>query len=261
MDGDCRPVGVLDSGVGGISVLRELVHLMPGEDYIYYGDSKNAPYGTKTAQEVIDFTENTVEFLLKRGAKAIVVACNTATSVAIQLLREKYLEIPIIGIEPALKPAVQAKVDSEVLVMATPMTLQQEKFSNLMHFYEEDADIIKVPCPKLVELIEQGILTGPLLEGYLEERFAPFEKKKIDAVVLGCTHYPLIREEIQKVLPETQIFDGGFGTAKETRRRMEEAGILSLKQSGGKVEFFNSKGTPEMLELSRRLLELPWKEG
>lgn len=252
-----RPIGVLDSGVGGISVLRELVKLMPGENYIYLGDSANAPYGTKPVQDVIDFTMKNTEFLLNQGAKAIVVACNTATSVAAQLLREKYPEIPIIGIEPALKPAVLAKAHSRVLVMATPVTLEQKRFSTMMHFYEEDADIIKVPCPGLVELIESGDLEGQQLREYLEERFALFDKDKVDAVVLGCTHYPLIKNLVQKVLPKTTIYDGGFGTAKQTKRRLEECGLLSAKESGGKVLFYNSKDTQELLEFSKRLLELP----
>ena len=258
MEANIRPIGVLDSGVGGISVLRELVRLMPGEDFLYFGDSANAPYGTKAAQTVVDLTLMNTEYLLEQGAKAIVVACNTATSVAIRLLREKYPDMPVIGIEPALKPAVKAKEHSKVLVMATPMTLEQQKFSDMMHFYETDADIIKVPCPGLVELIEAGILDGPELTGYLEQRFAPYKEEKIDAAVLGCTHYPLIRSVVQKMLPEgVIIYDGGFGTAKETRRRLLEKGLLNQRDSGGKVTFYNSKNSKEMLELSERLLRLP----
>ena len=159
MSTDNRPIGVLDSGLGGISVLRELVKLMPGENFIYYGDSANAPYGTRIPEEVIDLTKKDVEFLLERGAKAIVVACNTATSVAIKELRAAYEEVlPVIGIEPALKPAVKAKEHSKVVVMATPMTLSQTKFNSMMHIYEDDANIIKMPCPGLVEYIESGVL-------------------------------------------------------------------------------------------------------
>jgi len=257
MNGDSRPIGVLDSGVGGISVLRELVALMPGEDFLYYGDSANAPYGTKEAQQVIDLTVKNTEFLLERGAKAIVVACNTATSVAIKILRSTYPDIPVIGIEPALKPAVLAKEDSRVLVMATPMTLEQEKFSNLMHFYEADAEIVKVPCPGLVELIEDGILEGAPLDAYLKERFEPFIKEPVDAVVLGCTHYPLVKGQVAKVLPNgAKIFDGGEGTARETRRRVEEKGLLSGRENGGKVTFYNSKDSDKMIRLSEWLLNV-----
>jgi glutamate racemase len=257
MSTDNRPIGVLDSGLGGISVLRELVKLMPGEDFIYYGDSANAPYGTRTPEEVIDLTKKDVEFLLERGAKAIVVACNTATSVAIKELRAAYEEVlPVIGIEPALKPAVKAKEHSKVVVMATPMTLSQTKFNLMMHIYEDDANIIKMPCPGLVEYIESGVLEGPVLDAYLEKQFAPYDKAEIDAVVLGCTHYPLIREVIQKHLPGVFVYDGGFGTAKQTKRRLEERGLLSDRESGGKVEIFNSRNMEEILELSRRLLNM-----
>ena len=257
MSTDNRPIGVLDSGLGGISVLRELVKLMPGEDFIYYGDSANAPYGTRTPEEVIDLTKKDVEFLLERGAKAIVVACNTATSVAIKELRAAYEEVlPVIGIEPALKPAVKAKEHSKVVVMATPMTLSQTKFNSMMRIYEDDANIIKMPCPGLVEYIESGVLEGPVLDAYLEKQFAPYDKAEIDAVVLGCTHYPLIREVIQKHLPGVFVYDGGFGTAKQTKRRLAERGLLSDRESGGKVEIFNSRNTEEILELSRRLLNM-----
>lgn len=257
MSTDNRPIGVLDSGLGGISVLRELVKLMPGEDFIYYGDSANAPYGTRTPEEVIDLTKKDVEFLLERGAKAIVVACNTATSVAIKELRAAYEEVlPVIGIEPALKPAVKAKEHSKVVVMATPMTLSQTKFNSMMHIYEDDANIIKMPCPGLVEYIESGVLDGPVLDAYLEKQFAPYDKAEIDAVVLGCTHYPLIREVIQKHLLGVFVYDGGFGTAKQTKRRLAERGLLSDRESGGKVEIFNSRNTEEILELSRRLLNM-----
>ena len=181
MNTDNRPIGVLDSGLGGISVLRELVKLMPGEAFLYYGDSANAPYGTRTPEEVIDLTKKDVDFLLERGAKAIVVACNTATSVAIRELREEYekKDIPVIGIEPALKPAVLAKEHSKVVVMATPMTLSQTKFNSMLHVYEDEANIIKMPCPGLVEYIEGGMLEGPVLDEYLEKQFEPYEKSEI----------------------------------------------------------------------------------
>ena len=256
MDISQAPVGVFDSGVGGISVLRELVKLMPNENYIYYGDSKNAPYGPKTLEEVRRLTVEHIDFLVERGAKAIVVACNTATSAAIDLLREKYPDMPVVGIEPALKPAVKAKEHSKVVVMATPMTLSQTKFNSMMHIYEDDANIIKMPCPGLVEYIESGVLDGPVLDAYLEKQFAPYDKAEIDAVVLGCTHYPLIREVIQKHLPGVFVYDGGFGTAKQTKRRLEERGLLSDRESGGKVEIFNSRNTEEILELSRQLLNM-----
>ena len=185
------PIGVFDSGVGGISVLRELVAQMPNENYIFFGDSKNAPYGTKTLEEVQRLTCADAEYLLSRGVKALVVACNTATSAAIRILREKYADMPVIGIEPALKPAVHAGGHPRVLVMATPMTLREEKFHALMQRFESDAEILRLPCPGLVEYVEQGVLEGAELEAFLANLFEPYQSHPVDCVVLGCTHYPL----------------------------------------------------------------------
>ena len=222
MDISQAPVGVFDSGVGGISVLRELVKLMPNENYIYYGDSKNAPYGPKTVEEVRRLTVEHIDFLVERGAKAIVVACNTATSAAIDLLREKYPDMPVVGIEPALKPAVLSKQNARVLVMATPMTIREEKFHHLMQEYEAQAEIYPLACPGLPEFVEAGDLDGEDLKAYLSEKFAPYQGK-VDAVVLGCTHYPFVRPVIQELLGSSvAVFDGGAGTARELRRRMRE---------------------------------------
>ncbi|MCI8514666.1 MAG: glutamate racemase [Lachnospiraceae bacterium] len=249
-----KPIGVFDSGLGGISVLRELVKIMPNEDYIYFGDSKNAPYGTKTSEEVWELTSHTFRYLLKRGVKAVVIACNTATSAAVRRLRQEYPEIPIVGIEPALKPAVLYRENSRVVVMATPMTLRREKFRLLMAKYEDRADIRPLPCPGLMEFIEKGILTGPELDGYLTDLFLPLRSEPIDSVVLGCTHYPFIREEILKVLGGgTVLFDGGEGTARELRRRVLLRGLGSERTSEGRVAFENSLPGEEMKRRAIRL--------
>ena len=160
------PIGVFDSGVGGISVLRELVHIMPNENYLYFGDSLHAPYGTKTLEEVRKLTIANIEKLLNDGAKGIVVACNTATSAAVAILRKMYPSVPLVGIEPAIKPAVLQKPGSRIVVMATPMTLKQEKFQKLMKQYEKDAQIISLPCPGLMEFVERGDLDGDDLKKY-----------------------------------------------------------------------------------------------
>lgn len=254
-DNFSRPIGVFDSGVGGISVLRELVALMPNENYIFYGDSKHAPYGTKTREEVERLTCADAEYLLNQGVKALVVACNTATSAAIQVLRRRYPDMPVIGIEPALKPAVRCRLHPRVLVMATPMTLREEKFHNLMIRFEEEAEIIPLPCPGLVEFIEQGDLESEALRQFLSELFAPYQETPVDCVVLGCTHYPFVREMIQRVLgAHVKIFDGGAGTARETKRRLIESGLLNPAGKAGTVQMQNSLESPEILELSGRLL-------
>lgn len=248
-------IGVFDSGVGGISVLRELVALMPQENYIYFGDSKNAPYGTKTLEEVQKLTMADAAYLRKQGIKALVVACNTATSAAIDLLRETYQDIPVIGIEPALKPAVQMGEHPRVLVMATPMTLREEKFHHLMKQHRTEAEILSLPCPGLVEFVERGELDGAELEQFLKKLFCAYQSDPVDGVVLGCTHYPLVKEMIQNALGENvKVFDGGAGTARETRRRLQEKNLLKSEGKKGNVKFENSLGTPEILELSRYLL-------
>lgn len=249
------PIGVFDSGVGGISVLRELVSLLPNENFIFYGDSANAPYGTKTLEQVAQLTCQDAEILYKQGVKALVIACNTATSAAVKLLRERYTEIPVIGIEPALKPAVLSAEHPTVLVMATPMTLREEKFRRLMHRFEDEAEIIPLPCPGLVEFIERGEFESVDLKAFLENLFAPFEK--IDAVVLGCTHYPFVKKMIGKVLgEEVMLFDGGAGTARETRRKLEKFGLLNPSAERGKVVMQNSAPNPELPALCERLLYL-----
>ena len=247
------PIGVFDSGVGGISVLRELVALMPNENYIFFGDSANAPYGTKTLEQVVELVRNDAKHLYDRGVKALVVACNTATSAGIQMLRDQYTDIPVIGIEPALKPAVLSGEHPIVLVMATPMTLREEKFHCLMQRFETEAEIVPLPCPGLMEFVERGELESEALEQYLQNLFAPYEK--VDAVVLGCTHYPFVRGMIQKVLGKGAVlFDGGAGTARETRRQLEERKLLNPSEEQGKVVFENSAKEETLLKLCEDLL-------
>lgn len=250
-----NPVAVFDSGFGGISVLRELRALLPNENYIYMGDSKNAPYGTKDTKTVRQLTQKCIDKMVERGAKAVVIACNTATSAAITTLREEYTDIPIIGMEPALKPAVLYKKNSRIIVMATPMTLREEKFYNLMESYKDQATIIKMPCPKLVEFVERGELKGANLEIFLTNFLKNFIDDPADSIVLGCTHYPFVKDTIQKIVGnQTKIFDGGKGTAKELKRKLELSKTLNTQNNIGTVTFFNSSQDPNKIELSKLLL-------
>lgn len=250
-----EPIGVFDSGVGGISVLRELVKIMPNENYLYLGDSKHAPYGTKSLEEVRKLTIENIQTLLNSGAKSIVVACNTATSAAVAHLRKMYPDLPLVGIEPAIKPAVIAYPNQRIVVMATPMTLRQEKFQKLMQQYEEMAQIIPLPCPGLMEFVERGDLDGEDLHKYLTELLWNVMEKKIAAIVLGCTHYPFAKEMIARVAgKDVAILDGGNGTAREMRRRLMVADRLSDALEKGKVEFLNSRDTEEEQKLCRYLL-------
>ena len=249
------PIAVFDSGMGGISVLKEMFRLMPEEDFIYFGDSLNAPYGTKDLEEIRRLTIGHIRwFLEKKSAKAIAVACNTATSAAVRILREKYPEVPLVGVEPAIKPAVNACPDARVLVMATPRTLAEEKFHNLEHLYDDRADIYPLPCPGLMEFVERGILSGSELEIFLHSLMDPYLDKNLTGIVLGCTHYPFVRKTIRKVAgPSVEIFDGSLGTARELSRRLTAAGLVQPKDHRGSVTFLNSSHDPEKLSLMRYL--------
>jgi glutamate racemase len=250
-----KPIGFFDSGVGGISVLKETIKLLPHEDYIYFGDSKNAPYGTKTTSEVKKLTFEAVNFLLSKDIKAIVIACNTATSAAIDDLRNFYKNIPIIGIEPALKPAVELKKNGKIIIMATPMTLSEKKFNNLMNSYKNDNDIEPLPCAGLAELIEQGVLEGDEINLYLKNKLQPYLNSNISSVVLGCTHYPFIKKELSKILnKDIKIIDGSLGTAKQLKRQLLKENILNPQLSLGKVEILNSLNDDNIIELSYKLL-------
>lgn len=252
-----NPIAVFDSGVGGISVLRELVKIMPQENYIYFGDSQNAPYGMKDKEEVRRLTIACAQKLFDQGAKGLVVACNTATSAAVRVLREMYPYIPIVGIEPAVKPAVFCMDHPRVLVMATPMTIHAEKFKHLMERYENDATIIPLPCPGLMDFIERGDLDGEDLHKYLTELLYLYGDHQVDAAVLGCTHYPFARKQIQNVLGESVlIFDGGEGTAREMKRRLKESNLLSERETKGQIHFENSLSDPSKIRLCEKLLDL-----
>ena len=249
------PIGIFDSGVGGLSVLRTALRLLPGERFIYYGDIANAPYGTKSEEEVRACADRVAKQLLDQGVKALVIACNTATSAAVDELRAAYPERIIIGIEPALKLAVSRHPGGRILVMATEATLREKKFALLMEHFGADCEILKCPCPELVEFVERGELTGPAVEASLRAYLKDCTAMPLDAAVLGCTHYPFLRPLIRKVLgPQTDLLDGADGTARETRRRLSDAGLLR-RTGEGSVEMTNSLGSAEILERSEALLK------
>ncbi len=250
------PIAVMDSGVGGISVLCELVKQLPAEDFLYFGDSGNAPYGGRSREEVLALTRAVFARLRARGIKAFVIACNTATSAAAAALRAEAPDLPILGIEPAVKPATLLGAHPNVLVMATPLTLKEEKFGALAARFADVAQVIPCPAAGLVELIEAGVLAGEALHTRLSKIFAPFAGQRVDAVVLGCTHYPHIRDAIAAHFPAgTPILDGGEGTARHTRRRLAALDLLRDSDRAGVVEFYNSSEDETLLALSRDLFE------
>ncbi len=238
------PIAVIDSGMGGITVLRKLYKLMPNENFIYFGDSANAPYGVKTTDEIRQLTIDGVEMLMDMGAKAIVIACNTATSAAAADLRAKYPGYPIIGLEPAVKPAALSMEQPVVLVLATPLTLREEKYLRLVERFEGEATFIPLPAPELVRFIESGNLDSDEEIEYLEKILAPYAGNKVDAVVLGCTHFPFARRLIQKILgDEVLVFEGGKGAARHCKRLLEEIDLLADEDQEGEIKFLNSDET------------------
>ena len=251
---DQRPIGLLDSGLGGIGVLGEALRQLPNEDYVYYGDTANAPYGDKTPEEVLGLVHQAVERLIELRCKAIVIACNTATSVSAGKLRQE-LDLPIIGMEPALKPASQLPGGGKILVMATRVTLALPKFQALMAQYGRDA--VPVPCPGLMECVERGELEGPKVTALLRQLLGPWLSQPVKAVVLGCTHYPFLRKTIAALFPEgTPLIDGNAGSIRQLRRRLEEEGLLSNRQQPGRVTFLSSSEEPSVLQRMQTMLDL-----
>ena len=240
------PIGVFDSGVGGLSLLRELRRLLPNEDFIYYGDRANAPYGAKTHGEILEISKGIVDVLLSRGAKAIVVACNTATAVAIEPLRAAYPNLPIIGIEPAVKPARVAGC-KRVLVLATPVTVSESRFAALLRANSCDGcEFIGVPCHELAFMIENDS-TSEEIEEYLSSVFAPYRADGFDGIVLGCTHYPLVKDEITRAAgADVRVFDGSDGTARHTKALLSELSLDSWARKIGTVEFISSDGSDHL---------------
>lgn len=253
-----QPVAFFDSGLGGISVLRAARSTLPHENFIYYGDSANAPYGTKPREEICRLSRNVMEAVLSMGAKAVVIACNTATGMAVDELRIDYPELPIIGVEPAVKPAAETWPGGKILVMATPMCLKGERFKELHGRFCREAEIIPVPCGGLMEYVERGELDGPGLHEFLQKLLGPWLTEPVDAVVLGCTHYPFLRKAIAAVLGEqTAIVDGNAGITAQLRRRLAELDLLNPSCETGTVTFYNSLQDPAMFALSEMLLNLP----
>ena len=250
------PILVFDSGVGGVSVLRALVKELPLEQFLYFGDSANAPYGSRPTEEIRALTlENLTRLKQESAFKAVVVACNTATSAAIGALRAAWPELPVVGIEPALKPAADRHPGGTVLVLATETTLREAKFDALACRLADRCRVVRLPCPGLVEFIERGETDSPALEAFLRQTLGDYAGGGADAVGLGCTHYPFAAEVLRRVLgPDTELLDGSEGTARNTRSQLAERSLL--RETGeGSVRFLNSSPDPALLRLCSRLLQ------
>ncbi|HEY0964016.1 MAG TPA: glutamate racemase [Pseudomonadales bacterium] len=248
------PVGVFDSGVGGLSILSGIHDLLPGENLQYVADSAHAPYGTKSEAFIRGRCETIMQFLLRLDVKAVVVACNTATAAAVAQLRDRY-ELPIIGVEPAIKPAAELSKSGVVGVLATSGTIASEKFVNLQNRFVSRAKILTRACTGLVELIEQVEPNPFTLDRMLHEFIRPLTDAGADTLVLGCTHYSLIKPQIQKAAgPDVRVVDAGAAVAKELQRRLVMHGLVNDSGRGSFVHFHTS-GKPEQ---QNRLLAHYW---
>lgn len=226
------PVGVFDSGVGGLSVLREIRRLLPDERLLYVADSGHVPYGDKSPDFIRERSLRIAGFLLEQGAKALVLACNTATAAAVASLREAYPQIPIVGMEPAVKPAAAATRSGVVGVLATTGTLQSAKFAALLDRFAADVRVITQPCPGLVECIEAGELEAPQTRELLRGLVAPLLAEGCDTLILGCTHYPFIKPLLRQLVPESIcLIDTGEAVARQLRWVLTERNLLSTHLS------------------------------
>lgn len=247
-------IGFFDSGVGGVSVLHTASKLLPNENFLYYGDNGNAPYGIRSLDEIRSLCARVVDILLDRGVKAIVIACNTATSAYAEILRSE-VDIPVVGMEPAIKPAQLNRRGGEVIALATKATLSLPKFERLMGIYGEN--VVPVVGEGLVELVESGKAGTSESDEALEKLLSPYVERQIDSIVLGCTHYPFLESGIRRLFPKADIYDGRFGTAMQLRHLLELHGLLS-DDTPGTIEYQTS-GDASTIQLMQRLMTSLYK--
>lgn len=235
-------IAFFDSGIGGISVLHQALQIMPNEDYLYYADTDHVPYGSKSDQDIVGFVDEAMDFIVKQDVKAVVVACNTATSVAIKSLRAKY-HLPIVGMEPAIKPALdyqdECGLKKRILVIATPVTLRGDKLQQLLGKESANAVVDLLPLPNLVTFAEDFRFQDQAVKNYLRAELAPFSLTDYCAIVLGCTHFNFFRDTIKELMPSgTNIIDGSNGTVKHLHHLLAERNLLEM--GGGTIAYFAS---------------------
>lgn len=247
------PIGVFDSGVGGISVLKHIHTLLPNEDLIYVADSKFAPYGNKTPEFIQERAVWIADFLIGKGAKALVVACNTATAAAVDLLRQKY-HLPIIGMEPAVKPAAAASKTGVIGVLATSGTLKSAQFAALLEHYGQQVEVVTQACHGLVECVERGELDSTATQDLLASYVQPLIAAGTDTIVLGCTHYPFVRPLIENLVGDAVVLiDTGAAVAKELKRRLEDTRLLNAETQIGQVGFWSNSTHADAEDIVMRL--------
>ncbi len=249
-----QAVGVFDSGVGGLSVLAEIRRQLPGENILYFADTKHMPYGSRPLSEVRSFSQSIIEFFLSRSVKLVVVACNTASAAALKYLRQTFPHIPFVGMEPAVKPAAAHSRSGKVGVLATQATFQGELFESVVDRFAKDVTVIETPCPGLAEYIERAPNDTTGLEQLLRCWIDPLLEQGIDSLVLGCTHYPLVKETIQRVAGENiTIFDPSIAIARRVRQVLGDHGGLTEGQNG-MTEYFASGDINAFTDVVEKIL-------
>ncbi|HEX2993502.1 MAG TPA: glutamate racemase [Anaerolineales bacterium] len=239
------PIGIFDSGVGGISVLRAIRQQMPEESIIYFGDQGHVPYGPRSLEQIQSFSEAVTQFLLAHNAKIIVVACNAASAAALKYLRVKFPDVQTVGMEPAVKPAVEYTHTGKVGVLATPATFQGALYASVVERFAHDVELFQNVCAGLVQQIEQGNLNGAETRKILEDALLPMLEKNIDTVVLGCTHYPFVIPLIQQIAGENvRVIDPAPAVARQTRHLLEAQGMRNQSVLRGNIKFYTS-GNPD----------------
>jgi glutamate racemase len=251
-----KPIGVFDSGVGGLTVLYELTKLLPHENFIYFADSQNAPYGPRSRKEIIDFSSKIIDFLISKNCKLIVIACNTATAAAVNIMRQKY-SMPIVGLEPAVKPACLKTQTGHVGVLATKGTFRGNHFKNTSEKYREYVKIHLQVAKGLVELAENGIFEGQDAEKLIAKYVNPLVAENIDQLVLGCTHYPLFKNQIQRFAGENvNLIDSGEAVARRTKDVLMLNKIFNNTQNKQTIKIYASKNTSALSYVAAKLFNI-----
>ncbi len=249
-------IGIFDSGVGGLSVAREIRRILPSEHLLYFADSAYCPYGGRSVEEIRARSLVIGGHLIAEGAKILVAACNSASAAALEVLREAY-PVPVVGMEPAVKPAARASRKRRIGVMATAATLAAERFDRLMEQHARDVVVVAQPCPGLVELVEEGTIAGERARQTLEALLEPLRQADVDAVVLGCTHYPFLREEIARILgPQVTLIDTGPAVARQTKRVLRGSGLLA-SASEGSIQLLTTGDAEQVGQVASRLWGMP----
>ena len=263
------PIGIYDSGVGGLTVLRAVRELLPHEDLLYFADQAKVPYGNRPLEEVRALAEGVTRYLMDQGAKLIVVACNTASAAALKHLRALYPDFPFVGMEPAVKPAAEQTLSGKVGVLATPSTFQGEMYASVVERFAKDVQVFQATCPGLVKQIEKGYLITPKTRRILEEALKPMMKEGVDTLVMGCTHFPFVIPLIREIAGEdVRVIDPAPAVARQVKRVLEAGGLLRTGDSAGKTVFLTSAEAGKLEDLLPKLLgmdavvsRLHWRNG